>query len=141
MKRVGRMAWKSLLYFITLSFIALMIGLAVANMINPGLGVPITSSNENRTDTSQISLQSELHKIFQPSFFQAAVGFSETGKPSGNGGEILAIVLMAVIFSLAIMSTKGTAKNYMLEFNHSLSEIMFTTVNLVMLFSPFGILY
>lgn len=141
MKRVGRMAWKSIVYFLTLTLIALVIGLLVANLINPGIGVQLAANTESVPRAHEMSLKSELNKIFQPSFFQAAVGFNaDTGKPSGNGGEILAVVLMVVGFSLALMKTKSeSAKKTMLAFNESLSEIMFTLVNLVMLFAPIGI--
>lgn len=129
-------------YFLALTFLALGIGLAVVNIIHPGEGVNLAGTAQyNNTDTSTISLKDELNKIFQPSFFQAAVGFNpHTGKPSNNGGEILAIVFMAVIFSLAIMKTKHVAaKATMIAFNRSLSEIMFVVVNMIMYFAPFGI--
>jgi proton glutamate symport protein len=140
MSRVGRMAWKSILYFVSLTFIALMIGLIIVNIIKPGEGVSLAGATFTSNDTGHISLKDELNKIFQPSFFQAAVGFNPvTGRPGGNGGEILAIVFMSVIFSIAIMKTKiQSAKTVMLEFNHSLSQIMFSVVNIVMMFAPFG---
>lgn len=139
--RVGRMAWKSLVYFMSLTLIALFIGLAIVNIINPGIGVTLDGTSFNADHKEEISLKSELNKIFQPSFYQAAVGFNPTtGKPAGNGGEILAIVFMAVMFAIAIMHTKHkSAKTFMLDFNKSLSEIMFTVVNMVMQFAPFGI--
>jgi Na+/H+-dicarboxylate symporter len=73
MSRVGRMAWKSILYFVSLTFIALMIGLIIVNIIKPGEGVSLAGATFTSNDTGHISLKDELNKIFQPSFFQAAV--------------------------------------------------------------------
>jgi proton glutamate symport protein len=139
--RVGRLAWKSILYFVLLTFVALAIGLSIVNMVNPGIGISLDGLEQTHNpDTGNISLKDELNKIFQPSFFQAAVGFSPSGKPTNSGGEILAIVFMSVIFSIAIMKCEAKeSKSVMLAFNDSLSQIMFSVVNIVMLFAPWGI--
>lgn len=97
--RVGRLATKAMTYFITLTFIALAIGLAVVNIINPGQGINLEGMAKSNITAHNISLKDELNKIFQPSFFQAAVGFNPTtGLPSNSGGEILAIVFMVSPF-------------------------------------------
>jgi proton glutamate symport protein len=139
--RIGRLAWKTCLYFLSVTLTALVIGLIIVNIIKPGEGVIIGGASYHNNDTSHISIKDELHKIFQPSFFQAAVGFNPiSGKPSQNGGEVLAIVFMAVIFSIAIMQTKKhDVKLNMLGFMDALSNIMFSVVNIVMKFAPFGI--
>ena len=138
--RVGRLAVKSLSYFISLTFLALFIGLAIANLFNPGAGVSVEGVSLANVTKSDITVKSELNKIFQPSFFQAAVGFNESGKPSNSGGEILAIVFMSVMFSMAIMNTKSHEdQQVMLKFNHSLSEIMFSVINLVMKFAAIAV--
>lgn len=139
--RVGRLAWKAMSFFIFLTFMALAIGLTTANIFNSGRDVSLVGVGEApKKADSHISLKDELNKIFQPSFFQAAVGFNANGQPANSGGEVLAIVVMAVIFSIAIIKLKNkTAKLTMLAFNQSLSEIMFSVVNVVMLFVPSAI--
>lgn len=141
MKRVGRLAGKSMIYFVSLTFVALTIGLLIVNIVRPGLGITLEGmAQTHNNDTANISLKDELGKIFQPSFFQAAVGFTPSGKPANSGGEILAIVFMSVIFALAIMKTESkSAKTTMLAFNDSLSQVMFSVVNIVMQFAPWGI--
>jgi proton glutamate symport protein len=139
--RIGRLAWKAGLYFFSVTLTALVIGLIIVNIIKPGEGVTIGGATYYNNDTQHISIKSELRKIFQPSFFQAAIGFNpSTGKPSQNGGEILAIVFMAVIFSIALMqTTKTEVKLTMIGFMFSLSHVMFAVVNIIMMFAPFGI--
>jgi proton glutamate symport protein len=139
--RIGRMAWKTMLYFLSVTFTALAIGLVMANIIKPGAGVIIGGAAYYNNGTSHISLKNELNEIFQPSFFQAAIGFDPiTGKPSQNGGSVLAIVFMALMFSIALMqTTKTDVKVSMIGFMHSLSNVMFSVVNIIMKFAPFGI--
>lgn len=66
--RVGRLAWKSMTYFITLTFIALAIGLTVVNIINPGVGIelPVLKSSDplSTSGDSHISIKDELNKVF-----------------------------------------------------------------------------
>src|SRR5207249_10063097 len=46
MKRVGRLALKSLIYFEVVTTLALFIGLAVVNLTRPGVGVNIKASTK-----------------------------------------------------------------------------------------------
>ncbi|KAI8898113.1 Sodium:dicarboxylate symporter [Globomyces pollinis-pini] len=145
--RVGRMAWKSMTYFVTVTFFALFIGLACVNITKPGAGVDLNqgAKNANTTnnivkDSSHVSLKDELNKIFQPSFFQAAVGFRPDGSLANNGGEVLACVFFSIMFSVGILHVKDKRlKNFMVDFNRSLSLVMFEVITIVMAFAPFGI--
>src|SRR4051812_25076662 len=46
MKRVGRLALKSMLYFELVTTIALVVGLAAVNLTRPGVGVQLTASSD-----------------------------------------------------------------------------------------------
>ena len=114
--------------------------MTIANLFHPGAGVSVEGVLAVNVTKQDITFKSELNKIFQPSFFQAAVGFNDKGLPSNSGGEILAIVFMSVMFSIAIMNTKSKEhQEFMLKFNHSLSEIMFSVINLVMKFAAIAV--
>src|SRR6202048_2582012 len=53
MKRVGRLALKSIIYFEIVTTIALFIGLGAANLIKPGMGVTIHASAEQGQQLAQ----------------------------------------------------------------------------------------
>src|SRR4030081_111207 len=53
MKRVGRLALKSIIYFEIVTTIALFIGLGAANLVKPGVGVTIHASAEQGQQLSQ----------------------------------------------------------------------------------------
>src|SRR5580658_6179392 len=46
LRAVGRLAWKSILYFEVVTTLALLVGLGAVNLIRPGLGVHLEASNE-----------------------------------------------------------------------------------------------
>lgn len=128
LKQVGRMGLKSLIYFEIVTTIALFIGLFAVNLIQPGVGVNL----QHHEDVSGITgkkqtLTDVLIHIFPQSFFQAAAE-----------GEVLQIVVFAVIFAIAL-SMLNEKKKPMLEFCDSLAETMFKFTGIVMKYAPIGV--
>lgn len=128
LKQVGRMGLKSLIYFEIVTTIALFIGLFTVNLIQPGVGVDL----QHHEDASGITgkkqtLTDVLIHIFPQSFFQAAAE-----------GEVLQIVVFAVIFAIAL-SMLNEKKKPMLEFCDSLTETMFKFTGIVMKYAPIGV--
>ena len=62
------------------------------------------------------------------SFFEAAAH-----------NEVLQIVFFSILFAIGLARVQGPAKDVMLKFCESLSEVMFKFVGIVMAFAPFGI--
>ena len=129
MKRVGRLAVKSLVYFEIVTTLALFVGLAVVNVVKPGVGVtlppPQPGAEVPQTHTTLASL---LEHTVPQSFFEAA-----------TKNEVLQIVFFSVVFALAVAQVKGKPKDSMLAFCEGLAETMFKFTGIVMLFAPFGI--
>ena len=126
-KQIGRMGWKSLLYFEIVSTIALFIGLLAINIGKAGVGVvlppnpdvaPITSIKEQST------AEFILH-IFPENFAKAIYE-----------GQILQIVIFSVIFGIAVAMVKEKYRTPMIRFCESLAETMFKFTNIVMYFAP-----
>ena len=69
-----------------------------------------------------------IEHMVPQSFFEAAAR-----------NEVLQIVFFSILFAVALSRVKGDAKETMLKFCESLSEVMFKFVGLVMAFAPFGI--
>jgi proton glutamate symport protein len=131
MKRVGKLALRSIVYFEIVTTMALVIGLAAVNLIRPGEGVNITGASATLgTDlaSKHVTLTGVLEHVVPQSFFEAAAN-----------NEVLQIVFFSVLFGVALARTSKTQKLTMLAFCESLSEIMFKLTDLVMKFAPFGI--
>ncbi|PRP77856.1 glutamate-aspartate carrier protein [Planoprotostelium fungivorum] len=130
LKRIGRLAIKSLVYFEVVTTFALMLGLLMVNITQPGVGIEYNrSSNTTIVPTGHsISWEGELEKIVPSSFFKAAAD-----------NEVLQIVFCAIMFAVSMFYVEEEHRNTMLKFLESLSHIMFKVVKLVMYYAPIGI--
>jgi proton glutamate symport protein len=131
MKRVGRLAFRSIVYFEIVTTLALIVGLLAVNIVKPGVGVNLSTATAEagaefaKTKTTFVGV---IEHTVPQSFFEAA-----------SKNEVLQIVFFAILFGVALSKVQGQAKTFMLSFCESLSEVMFKFVGLVMAFAPFGI--
>jgi proton glutamate symport protein len=129
MKRVGRLALKSIVYFEVVTTLALFIGLFAVNVLKPGVGVSLAAEATTAPVAStQVTFGSVLEHIVPQSFFEAAAG-----------NEMLQIVFWSVLFAIGLSQTRGRAKETMLGFCEALAEVMFKFTGVVMKFAPFGV--
>jgi len=131
MKRIGRLAFKSLLYFEIVTTLALFIGLAAVNLTQPGVGVGLENSSAGEAQElagKQTTFAGVLEHIVPTSFFAAAVH-----------NEVLQIVFWSILFSVALTQVKGRLKEAMLTWLEALAEVMFKFTGLVMKYAPIGI--
>src|SRR5262245_47872719 len=130
MKRVGRLALKSLIYFEIVTTIALFIGLFAVNITKPGIGVGLTvdSKEGEQLATKTQTLDDFLKHVVPESVFDAAVK-----------NEVLQIVFWSILFGVALTQVTGKPKEFMLHWLEALSEVMFKFVGLVMKYAPIGI--
>jgi proton glutamate symport protein len=131
LKRVGRLAFRSILYFEIVTTAALFIGLAAVNLVRPGEGISLAVSGEEAKQFAgtPVTLSGVLEHTVPQSFFDAAAR-----------NEVLQVVFFSVLFAAALTQVRGgRAKESMLGFCEGLSEVMFKFTNIVMKFAPFGI--
>jgi len=129
LKQVGRMGWKSLLYFEVVTTIALGIGLLAINISKAGVGIdlPVGMHEELPTVTQQTTEDVILH-IFPDNI---AKSIAE--------GQILQIVLFSILFGIGVAQLSEKHKRPMLAFTEALSETMFNFTKIIMRFAPFGV--
>jgi Na+/H+-dicarboxylate symporter len=131
LKRVGRLALKSIIYFEIVTTVALFVGLAAVNLVRPGDGVSLAVSGEEAKQFAgtPVTLSGVLEHTVPQSFFEAA-----------SKNEVLQVVFFSVLFAAALTQVKaGRPKDAILGFSEGLSEVMFKFTNIVMRFAPFGI--
>ena len=131
MKRVGKLAFRSIVYFEVVTTLALVVGLLAVNIVKPGVGVNLASASTDvgtELAKTKTSFAGVLEHTVPQSFFEAAAK-----------NEVLQIVFFSIIFAVALSQVQGPAKTFMLSFCESLSEVMFKFVGIVMKFAPFGI--
>ena len=130
MKRVGRLAFKSIVYFEIVTTLALVIGLIAVNITKPGVGVVLNApANEGAAlAQNQQTASSFLEHVVPQSFFEAA-----------SRNEVLQIVFFSILFAVALSQVRGRAKESMLNFCEGLAEVMFKFTGIVMRYAPIGI--
>ncbi|KAI8984465.1 Sodium:dicarboxylate symporter family-domain-containing protein [Mycotypha africana] len=133
--KVGILAIKTIIYFEVVTTIALAIGLIMANIVKPGVGVTLPVGQDTSTvqeladkESTSITWYNEMFLIIPENFFKAAYD-----------NKVLAIVFCAAMFACAMMKADKESKRFMLRINESLSQIMFKFVGLVMNYAPIGV--
>jgi len=130
LKQVGRMGWKSLLYFEIVSTVALFIGLFAINISKAGLGVNVPDI-VNKSDIPSVAPVTGRDMILHI--------FPENIAKSIYEGQVLQIVVFSIIFGIAVAMINDRYKNPMIRFTEALAETMFKFTQLIMYFAPFAV--
>jgi proton glutamate symport protein len=128
LKKVGRLAVKSLVYFEVVSTIAMLIGLAAINLSRAGYGVSLPAAAGETINVVQRTATQMIVDIFPESIAKSVAE-----------GQILQVVVFSVIFAMALILVPEAKRRPMLDFAGSLSETMFKFTNLVMYAAPIGV--
>ena len=130
LKQVGRMGWKSILYFEIVSTIALFIGLAAINISGAGIGVQLPA------DASSAAVPAIQKQTWQEIVLHV---FPENIAKAVFEGNVLQIVVFSILFGIAVALVKEQYRRPMVNFASSLSEVMFKFTNLIMYFAPVAV--
>jgi len=129
LKQVGRMGWKSILYFEAVSTIALFIGLAAINISKAGVGIVLPPNLEAPVEEiRRQTIQEVILHVFPENVARAIYE-----------GQVLQIVVFSILFGIAVARLKEKYKRPMIRFSESLAETMFKFTNLIMYFAPFAV--
>ncbi|WP_194952116.1 MULTISPECIES: dicarboxylate/amino acid:cation symporter [Proteus] len=133
MKAVGKVAGKSMIYFLTFSTIALVIGLITANIIRPGDGLNISPES---LDSSRVEMYvTQAHSSSLVDFFMNII--PDTIVSPLVNGNILQVLFVSVVFGLALASI-GSRGEPVLKFLQHLCEPVFKMVGILMKLAPIG---
>ncbi len=128
LRQVGRLGWKSLLYFEVVTTIALIIGLVAINLSQAGVGIEVPQVLEKLPETKALTWDEHIVDIFPVNFIKAIYE-----------GKVLQIVVFSVLFAIGLAMVSEEKKRPMLNVCESLSEAMFKFTNIIMYFAPIGI--
>ncbi len=131
MKRIGKLALRSIIYFEIITTLALAVGLIAVNIVKPGAGIDLSgASTKEGADlaTTHPTFSGVIEHTVPTSFFDAA-----------SKNEVLQIVFYVIIFAVALSRVQGSGKQFLLSFCEAVSEVMFKFVNIVMVYAPIGI--
>jgi len=134
LRHVGRIGLKALIYFEVLTTLALIIGLAVANLVKPGAGMMIDRASLDPAAVAEYQQKAEasggvvgfLQDIIPHTFVSA---FTE--------GNLLQVLLVALLFGIALTRT-GSVGQKVLQGLDQVGHVFFGVVHIIMRFAPIG---
>jgi aerobic C4-dicarboxylate transport protein len=133
MKKVGKTGGLALVYFEVMSTVALLVGLAVVNIVQPGSGMNV---DVRTLDAGSVAAFAGPGKLQSPVDFLLNV-IPTTVVDAFAKGEILQVLLVAVLFGFALQRL-GTRGSGVLGFIEGLSQVLFGIVALIMRLAPLG---
>src|SRR5262247_1499222 len=133
MKRVGRLGLKALVYFEVLTTLALIVGLIVANTLQPGAGMNVDASTIDTRAIQGFVVKSKEQSTVQ--FLMDIVPNTVVG--AFAQGEILQVLFFAVLFAFA-MQALGERGQALLGVIDQASHAFFGVVGIIMKVAPIG---
>jgi aerobic C4-dicarboxylate transport protein len=132
LKQVGRIGLKSIIYFEVVTTLALVIGLFVANTVQPGRGVDISSFH---ADGQVEKFKGQAEDMDWGAFFAHIVPsnvFDAFAK-----GDILQVLFFSVLFAIGI-KMMGHAGQGIRNAFEQINKALFNVLHIVMRVSPIG---
>ncbi|WP_265736041.1 C4-dicarboxylate transporter DctA [Acinetobacter baumannii] len=133
LQQCRRVTGKAMLYFLTFSSLALVVGMIVANIIQPGKGLnidPATLVNDKVN-----SYVEKAHATNITDFFMNII--PQTLVSPLAGGEILQVLFVAVLFGISLAALGDRARP-ITDFLNNLTAPVFYLVGMLMKLAPIG---
>jgi aerobic C4-dicarboxylate transport protein len=131
--RLGRTTGKALVYFMAVSTLALVIGLIVANVVQPGAGMGVDPATLDPKAVKDYVGKAEEQTIV--AFLLAIIPDTFVG--AFTGGQVLPVLFIAVIFGVSV-SSLGVSGARVVQGLHAGSDVFVRMVGMLMKFAPVG---
>lgn len=129
-KNLGRIGIKTFSYYILTSLLAIVTGLFLVNLIQPGIGADLGFKSSVPEMTSATgSITDILLKMIPTNIFQALIS-----------GDMLAIIFFSILFGYFIMRVQKEYSNFLINLFNSVFEVMMKLTSFIIKFAPLGIL-
>jgi aerobic C4-dicarboxylate transport protein len=132
-RQLGSVIGRAMAYFLTVSTLALIIGLVVGNVVQPGAGMNIDPKTLDASAVAKYANQS--HDMTITGFLLNII--PKTPVSALASGDILQVLFVSVLFGLAI-SWVGAPAAPFLNILESANKVVFALVHFLMKFAPIG---
>ena len=130
-RKIGRTTVISVLYFLSTSAIAIMVGIILVTLINPGSVVTHAGGYIPEVVSDAKSFQfSDIFKAFIPSNILSSTA----------GGQYLGIIVLSLIFG-TVLATMGRKAKVVLDFFTIITEVSLKAVYGILFIAPIGIFF
>ncbi|MBP2031858.1 proton glutamate symport protein [Clostridium algifaecis] len=135
MKQLGKIGLKTLIYFEIMSAIAIVLGLAVANIFHPGTGIDMSGLSKTNISSYVNTAKGVSHHGFADTIVNIV---PDNFFNSVSTGNMLPIIFFSVMFGLGVAAV-GEKGKPVLKFAEGAAEAMFWVTNQVMKTAPIGV--
>lgn len=139
-RALGRIGWKTLVYTIVVSGIAVMIGLVLTNTLKPGGGVdPVLAQSllEDASGRTQSIISDVEGKGTGMSMLVSIVPDNVFRAASSN--DIIAVMFFALMFGIGIVLTKGSGADKLKGVIGGLFDVSMTLIQMVIRLAPYAV--
>ena len=133
LKKVGRVGGKAILYFEVVSTLALVIGLVIGNLVQPGSAFHVDAATLDSKAVLQYAGQAKTQSVTD--FLMQIIPTTVTD--AFAKGAILQVLLVALLFGFALSAAGARAKPLVDVFD-SLTRAVFGVINILMKLAPIG---
>lgn len=139
---VGRMGGKALGFYMMSSLLAILVGLAVVNVLQPGI-IEGKAASEVMTLPMPDNVDEELAKVGGKGSGDVVDVFLRMVPPNivqaAADGQMLGLIFFGILFGFFMMKIEESRKNTMLSFWEGVSETMTKITMFIMKFAPYGV--
>ncbi|MCB0272759.1 MAG: dicarboxylate/amino acid:cation symporter [Bdellovibrionales bacterium] len=143
LKKLSRIGGKTLAIYFCTTFIAIVIGLTLVNVVQPGKWIPenvkneILSSYQGDADSKAgLAVQSKDRGPLQPLVNMVP---SNILQAAADNSEMLKIVFFAILFGIGILQVERKKAQPIIDFSQSIFDVMIRVVDMIMLTAPYGV--
>ncbi len=128
-RKLGKVGGITLLYYASTTACAVLIGLIMVNVIQPGDGINYQTEviSESISNRDNINLTELVRSLISPNIISAA-----------SNTQLLPIIVFCLLFGAAL-TTLGKNKTTIINFFDALNEAMMKLVMWIMVFAPLGV--
>ncbi|WHQ75229.1 glutamate/aspartate:proton symporter GltP [Pantoea sp. Lij88] len=137
-KKLGRIGVKTILYFEVITTIAIVVGITLANVFQPGSGIDMSTLatvDISKYEATTAEVQGGPHSLVTTilSLIPQNI-FASMAK-----GDMLPIIFFSVLFGLGLSSLPSEQRDPLVNLFRGISEAMFKVTHMIMRYAPVGV--
>mgnify|MGYP000222043541 FL=1 len=126
-KKLGRISIKTIALYMVTTAVAIVIGLAVAGVIHPGVGLEIAGKAAPKVKEA-------------PTLMQVLVNMVPTNPIASMAkADILPVIIFALFVGVGITQVGGNRTNPLINFFDAAAEVCYRIIAMIMRFAPIGV--
>jgi proton glutamate symport protein len=129
--KIGRLGFKTFLYYISTSLIAILIGLFLANTIEPGVGAS-TITDVGSYDTSKLNSSNSILDILKRMIPLNPIS-------ALANGDMLGIIFFAIFFGIVLSFVESKHSSNILALVNSIYHVVMKMTQIVIKCAPLGV--